>query len=46
MDILMFKLFGASEKPTPSGQRGQETIVWLIRTPRVLLGVLAVRGWR
>ncbi|NAT25503.1 FecCD family ABC transporter permease [Pseudomonas syringae] len=43
MDILMFKLFGASENP-PLWTAGQETIVWLIRTPRVLLGVLAGAG--
>ncbi|WP_415915469.1 FecCD family ABC transporter permease [Pseudomonas amygdali] len=43
MDILMFKLFGASENPT-LWTAGQETIVWLIRTPRVLLGVLAGAG--
>ncbi|WP_059003499.1 FecCD family ABC transporter permease [Pseudomonas syringae] len=43
MDILMFKLFGASESPT-LWTAGQETIVWLIRTPRVLLGVLAGAG--
>ncbi|RMO86105.1 iron chelate uptake ABC transporter family permease subunit, partial [Pseudomonas syringae group genomosp. 3] len=43
MDILMFKLFGTAQTP-PLWTAGQETIVWLIRTPRVLLGVLAGAG--
>jgi iron complex transport system permease protein len=43
MDILMFKLCGTAEHP-PLWTAGQETIVWLIRTPRVLLGALAGAG--
>ncbi|MCF5711931.1 MULTISPECIES: FecCD family ABC transporter permease [Pseudomonas syringae group] len=43
MGILMFKLFGINENPQ-LWTAGQETIVWLIRTPRVLLGVLAGAG--
>ncbi|MBS7471019.1 iron ABC transporter permease [Pseudomonas syringae] len=43
MAILMFKVSGTAEHP-PLWTAGQETIVWLIRTPRVLLGALAGAG--
>ncbi|CAM3358324.1 ABC transporter permease [Pseudomonas floridensis] len=41
--ILMFKLSGLGDEPH-LWTAGQETIVWLIRTPRVLLGALAGAG--
>jgi len=41
--ILTLKLSGAGHEPHP-WTAGQETIVWLIRMPRVLLGALAGAG--
>ncbi|MBA1232421.1 iron ABC transporter permease [Pseudomonas viridiflava] len=42
-DILTFKLAGLGDAPH-LWTVGQETIVWLIRTPRVVLGALAGAG--